>query len=106
MTGRTRPEGYPVIEQPRKHPSSSVLIGLSVVLGIVIAAGTIFGVLGDAFWVSRHEYNTKTIIDTEVTTTFRQTLSQIDKTLANQAASFKDLAASVDAIRYDMPRKK
>jgi hypothetical protein len=95
-----------VIEQPKKHPSSSVLIGLSVVLGIVIAAGTIFGVLGDAFWVSRHEYNIKNIIDTEATTTFRQTLSQIDKTLANQAASFKDLAASVDAIRYDMPRKK
>jgi hypothetical protein len=107
MTGRTRPEGYPVVEAPKpKHPSTSILIALSVILGIVISAGTIFGVLGDAFFVGRVEYNIKNLQDAETTTTFRQTLSQIDRTLAAQDKSFKDLAASVDAIRLDAARRR
>ena len=107
MSGRTRPEGYPVVEAPKqKHPSTSFVIALSVILGIVIAAGTIFGVIGDAFYVTRGEYNVKGLQDTETITTFRQTLNQIDRTLAAQAASVKDLSASVDALRMDAARKR
>jgi hypothetical protein len=107
MSGRTRPEGYPAITEPtKKHSSMSFVISLSVILGVVIAAGTILGFVGDSLFVSRNEYNDKRLKDMETDTTFKQTLNQVDKTLSAQAASFKELTISVDAIRLDMARRK
>jgi hypothetical protein len=106
MSGRTRPEGYPAIpEPPRKH-STSFVISLSVILGVVIAAGTILGFVGDSLFVTRNEYNNKNLVDMETTTTFKQTLNQIDKTLSAQASCFKELTISVDAIRLDLARRR
>jgi hypothetical protein len=106
MTGRTRPEGYPIIAEPPKKHSPSFVITLSILLGVVIAAGTILGFVGDSLFVTRNEYNNKNLVDMETTTTFKQTLSQIDRTLSSQATCFKELAASVDAIRIDLARRK
>jgi len=84
----------------------SFVIALSVILGVTIAAGTILSTVGNAFFVTRTEYQNHEKNDVEVTTTFKQVLSQIDKTLASQATSFKELAATVESIRVDMPRKR
>ena len=57
MAGRTRPEGYlvtPPPEMPKKH-SQSFMISLSILLGIVISAGLIFGFVGDSLFVTRTE---------------------------------------------------
>ena len=106
MTGRTRPEGYPIHTEPPKKHSASFVISLSIILGVVIAAGTILGFIGDSLFVTRNEYNDKNLRDMETTTTFKQTLNQVDKTLSAQAAGFKELAASVDAVRMDMARRR
>lgn len=107
MSGRTRPEGYPVIQEPsRKHPSMTFVIALSVILGVVIAAGTILSVVGDAFYVTRSEYQDHDKKDIEMTTMVKQTLGQIDKTLSCQATSVKELAASVEGIRIDMAARR
>lgn len=106
MSGRTRPEGYPAVtEPPRKH-STSFIISLSVILGVVIAAGTILGFVGDSLFVTRNEYNTKNLRDMETDTTFKQTLNQLDRTLSEQKDSFKELASSVNAIKVEIARRK
>ena len=93
-------------EPAKKHTSTSFVITLSVILGVVIAAGTILGFVGDSLFVTRNEYNNKNLRDMETDTTFKQTLNQVDKTLSAQAASFKELTNSVDAIRMDIARRK
>ena len=107
MSGKTHPEGYtPAPELPKKQPSMSFMIALSIVLGVTIAAGTILSTVGNAFFVTRTEFQNHEKNDVGETTTVRQTLNQIDKTLAAQSASFKELAASVEGIRIDMARRR
>ena len=103
------PRGYtppPEVITSKKKQSMGFMIALSIVLGATIAAGTLISTFGNAFYVTRSEYQGHEKNDIEVTTTFRQTLGQIDKTLAAQAASFKDLAASVENVRLEMARKR
>jgi replicative superfamily II helicase len=110
MSGKTRPDGYtyntPPPEPIKKQPSMGFMIALSIILGVTIAAGTILSTVGNAFFVTRTEYQNHEKNDVEVTTTVRQTLKQIDSTLAAQSASFKDLATSVEGIRIDMARRR
>ena len=109
MSGRTRPEGYTLTPPPeplKRQPSMGFVVALSIILGVTIAAGTILSTIGNAFFVTRAEYQGHEKNDVEVTTTFKQTLGQIDRTLSSQAASFKELAASVEGIRIDMARRR
>ena len=112
MSGKTRPDGYgpytptPLPEPVKKQPSMGFVIALSIVLGVTIAAGTILGTIGNAFFVTRTEFQIHEKNDVGETTTVRQTLNQIDKTMATQSAAFKDLAASVEGIRIDMARRR
>ena len=109
MSGRTRPDGYehtPPPEPIKKQPSLGFMIALSIVLGVTIAAGTILSTVGNAFFVTRTEFQGHEKNDVEVTTTVKQTLKQIDNTLAAQSISFKELAASVEGIRLDMARRR
>jgi hypothetical protein len=82
------------------------VIALSIILGVAATAGTILSTVGNAFYVTRGEYQSHEKSDVEVTTTFKQSLSQIDKTLSAQAASFKELTTSVEAIRLDMAQRR
>ena len=116
MSGKTRPDGYgpytpaptpiPLPEPVKKQPSLGFMIALSIVLGVTIAAGTILSTVGNAFFVTRTEFQNHEKNDVEVTTTVKQALNQIDKTLSSQAASFKELAASVEGVRIDMVRRR
>jgi hypothetical protein len=109
MSGRTRPDGYtltPPPEPAKKLPSQGFMIAISILLGATVAAGTILSTIGNAFFVTRAEYQSHEKNDVEVTTTFRQTLGQIDRTLSAQAASFKELAGAVEGIRIDMARRR
>ena len=112
MSGKTRPDGYgpytptPLPEPVKKQPSLGFMIALSIVLGVTIAAGTILSTVGNAFFVTRTEFQNHEKNDVEVTTTVKQALNQIDKTLSSQAASFKELAASVEGVRIDMARRR
>ena len=107
--GRTRPEGYPIMggndgfrQNQKKPTSTSFIVALSVILGIIISAGTIFSALGKAFYVSRSEYNEMSMKNAEDTTTFKQTLNQIGKVLSRQETAFEKLSDSVEGIKIDM----
>ena len=108
MTGKTRPEGYTFTPppEPARKPSMGFMVTISIILGVTISAGVILGTMGNAFFVTRTEFQGHEKNDVEVTTTFRQTLNQVDRTLSAQAASFKDLASSVEGIRIDMARRR
>ena len=82
----------------------SFAIALSAILGVIIAAGTILGVVGRAFYVSREEYTEKTLKDAEEKTIMRQTMDRVDRTLTRQEAAFERLAETVQGIKVDMAR--
>ena len=110
MTGKTKPEGYQVeqdlTEKSRYHASAPFITSMSVILGVILAVGMILGVVGDAFYVTRHEYTEKNLKDIELSTSFQSTLSQLKETMALQAANFKEMTASIEQIRLDLAARK
>jgi len=108
--GRTRPEGYLITPKPENNSkyraSAPFITSLSALLGAIIAVGVILGVLGGAFYVTRREYTDQTLKDIETATTFRQTLSQLKETMALQAANFKEMTSSMEAIRIEMASRR
>ena len=110
MTGKTRPEGYEVVqnleEAPKYRASAPFVTSISVILGVIMAVGLIVGVIGDAFYVTRHEYTDKNLKDIEVTTNFQSTLNQLKETMTLQAANFKEMTACMDQIRLDLASRK
>jgi len=91
-------------EQRRRSYSMSFTIAISAILGVIIAAGTILGVVGRAFYVSREEYTEKTLKDAEEKTVMRQTMDRVDRTLTRQEAAFERLSDTVQTIKVDMAR--
>jgi hypothetical protein len=110
MTGKTRPEGYPVTrnleDKSRYRASAPFVASLSVILGAIISIGVILGVAGRAFYVTRSEYTDKNLKDIETVTTFQQTLNQLKETMSQQAASFKEMTAGMEAIRIEMAGRR
>jgi uncharacterized protein HemX len=119
MSCRTRPEGHPIIESPeitaplrespsieRRKTSMSFVVALSIIFGLIIASGTILGVVGKAFYVSREEYTAQSLNNAESKTSMKQTLERIDRTLTRQEASFEKLSEAVQGIKVEMAGKK
>ena len=110
MTGKTRPEGYEVVQNlvkaPKYRASAPFVTSISVILGVIMAVGLIVGVIGDAFYVTRHEYTDKNLKDIEMTTNFQSTLNQLKETMVLQAANFKEMTACMDQIRLDLASRK
>ena len=67
--------------------------------GLILAVGTVIGVMGKAFYVTRDEYNTKNLRDAEESTTVKNTLDRVEKALSRQEASFDKLSDAVQAIK-------
>ena len=79
----TRPEEYPQeAAEPspaqkqdlssgtrRRPPSVTFVIALSVILGVILSAGTILGVVGNAFYVSRDEYTRSVLMNAQESST-------------------------------------
>lgn len=110
MTSKTKPDGYQMVqdlEEPTKYRASAPFVtSISVILGVIIAVGIIVGVVGDSFYVTRREYTDKNLKDTEMTTNFHSTLNQLKETMALQAANFKEMTASMEAIRIELASQK
>ena len=90
----------------RRQASPTFVVALSVVLGVVIAAGTILGVVGNAFYVSRGEYTQKILNEAQETTTIKYTLDRVEKTLNSQEKAFEKLSEVVRTIEMGAARKK
>jgi ABC-type siderophore export system fused ATPase/permease subunit len=109
MAGRTRPEGYPLIQdltEKKYKPSATFVTSISVLLGVIIAMGMILGVVGDAFYVSRTEYTIKNLKDTETAATFNSTLLQLKDAMSAQTASFKEMSGKIENIRVEISSKR
>ena len=116
----TRPEMIPIPEaEPaaaqkqdlssgtRRRPSSiSFVIALSTILGIVIAAGVILGVVGNAFYVSRDEYTREELKNAAESSSIKATLDRIERSIFRQESAFDKLSDAVQNIKVDMARKK
>jgi hypothetical protein len=90
----------------RRQTSTTFVVALSTILGIVIAAGAILGVMGNAFYVSRSEYTQKTLNEAQEAATVKYTLERVEKSLTRQEQAFEKLSDVVQTIKMDMPRKK
>lgn len=123
-TGRFRvPEGFneteptpvepmPEISQssyqtspPTATPSKTFIAAVAAILGVLIASGTIIGVLGKAFYVQRDEYTQKTLRDAEATTVIQQTLARMESAQTRQGVSVDKLAEDLQTIKVDMARR-
>jgi hypothetical protein len=88
--------------------SKSLLYGISLVLGIIIAGGTIFGVLGRSFFVARDEFGK--FKETEHEIAAKNALqdlrekSELAQKLERIGASLDRLEADVQMIKKDMPK--
>ena len=118
--GFTMPEGVPTptpvsdfslpqtmrFETPASRQSSislsSILIAVSIVLGIVIAAGTIAGVIGKAFYVSRDEYNLSVVNAAGDKVQVAETLKRVDQAIARQEAAIDKISTIVESLRQDV----
>lgn len=87
-----------------RQMSSSFLIAVSVLLGILVAAGSIIGGLGRAFYVSRDEYTSQTLQYTQDKTVIQQTLERVDKTLTRQEGAVQRIFESVQDLKLDIAK--
>jgi hypothetical protein len=85
-------------------PSKTFVAAIAAILGVLISAGTIIGVMGKAFYVQRSEYTEKNLRDAEATTIMQQSLTRMENTLNRQEAAFERLTDTVQTIKVDMAR--
>jgi uncharacterized protein HemX len=83
-------------------PSKTFIAAVAAILGVLISAGIIIGVLGKAFYVQRDEYTLKNLRDVETVTNMQQSLTRMENTLVRQEAAFDRLADTVQTIKVDM----
>ena len=87
-----------------RQVSSSFLVAASVLLGVLLAAGSIIGVLGKAFYVARDEYTTQALQYTQDKTVIEQTLGRVDKALARQEGALQRVFESVQELKIDIAK--
>ena len=117
----THPDGYPsqdavelAVSQrqdyssgTRRRPTSmSFVIALSIILGCIIASGTILGVVGKAFYVSRDEYTQKNLSDAENAVVIKASVERFEHVLSRMDSTLDKLSDTVQAIKLDMARRK
>ena len=78
---------------------------LSFILGLIIAGGTVFSILGKAFYVTRAEYTDKVLSDSIERTDVKKTLEAVNRSLTNLEVSVKDLSTYVGELKVDVKRR-
>ena len=76
---------------------------VSFILGLILAGGTVFSILGKAFYVTRAEYTEKVLSDSIERTDVKKTLESVNRSLANLEISVKDLTSYVGALKTTHP---
>ena len=77
-----------------------------MVLGILVATGTILGVVGKAFYVERNEYNLQVVNSAEERGKLTETLKRIDQSMTRYEAAIEKISASVEALRDDSSARR
>jgi len=76
---------------------------VSFILGLIIAGGTVFSILGKAFYVTRAEYTDKVLADSIERTSVTKTLESVNKSLSSMEAAIKDLSDHMVEIKTMRP---
>jgi hypothetical protein len=79
---------------------------LSFILGLILACGSLFNVLGKAFYVTRSEYTDLTQQYAVNQAYFKQTLESVERSLNDQRAAFKALSESVADLKLEAARDR
>lgn len=77
---------------------------LSLILGLILACGSLFNVIGKAFYVTRNEYTDLTQQYAVNQAYFKQTLESVERSLNDQRAAFKTLSDSVADLKLEAAR--
>ena len=72
---------------------------VSFILGLIIAGGTVFSILGKAFYVTRTEYTEKVLSDSVERTDVKKTLEAMNKLLSNVEIGLKELSDTVTDLK-------
>lgn len=117
----TMPEGVPTptpvseyslpqtlrFETPKPAVGSlSFLTVISIILGIVLATGSVVGVVGKAFFVDRNEYNVQVVTSAEERGKVTETLKRLDQSIARLEASIEKISTTVDSLRDDNVQRR
>lgn len=73
-----------------------------VVLGTLIAAGSVAGVIADAFYVRRNEYTTRVNQDSVIQAEVQQTLDRLNTTIRFQSETFDRMNQTLQDIKTDV----
>lgn len=73
---------------------------VSFILGLIIAGGTLFSVLGKAFYVTRGEYTEKVLADGMEKVEVKKTLEAVTKSMSGMEAALRELSATVDGLKW------
>ena len=108
-------DGVPVLYNNEREITGSFRISptsdnnvwrtISFILGLIVAGGTVFSILGKAFYVTRTEYTDKVLSDSVERTDVKKTLEAMNKLLGNVESSLKDLSITVDDLKSNIRRK-
>jgi hypothetical protein len=106
------PQMQPSAPPEKKWLSTGFIMTLSIILGVLLTAGSLIGGLGNAFFVSRREYTTQELLYATDKSTIQQILSKLDGSLTDQKnvlekqdRSLQKLVDSLQEIKVDMARK-
>jgi len=94
-------------EPPRQTSvgSASFLVVISTILGILIATGSVLGVVGKAFYVERSEYNLQVVTNTEERVKVAEALKRIDQSVARQEAAIEKISECLETLKQDSRRR-
>jgi hypothetical protein len=73
---------------------------VSFILGLILAGGTLFSVLGKAFYVTRNEYTDKVLADGIEKTEVKKTLEAVTKSMQGMETALRDLSVTVDSLKW------
>jgi hypothetical protein len=110
----TLPPYVPATQSPNPRiGSGSFLATLSIILGIVIGLGTIFGVAGKSFYVERPEYQQKLLKDVQESGSLATALEKLSSRLTQQEnvlgrmeASLERMATDVQSLKLEAARRR
>jgi hypothetical protein len=88
----------------RQGASASMWRTIALVLGLIISGGTVLGVAGKAFFVTRTEYTDKVTADSVDKANLHYDVGSIKATLSTQETAFRALAQKVDDLNMALAR--
>lgn len=82
--------------------SSNTWKTVSFVLGLILVGGTVIGVVGRAFYVTRTEYTEKSMHDSLEQSSLTDAVKSIKESLHDQSMAFRELQSTVNDLKLDV----